>query len=1691
MSFSDITPTLGEISPTVPRTNRVDPVVADASPAIYAAANKVSLTQGEKNQIEQWSLLQKKHRELIAMDNNKAQAEFDKLAPEWQENLKAYFNTDYLNKPQTDVGFLRKAFFGEDGRIGISEAITSPFRALMYAGEEYYKFVNTPGSMAQLQIQGGGDLSKKTLERAFNGESMFNESMTNDLIAKHGGARSYVAMKLLNGSNPGEIIESWGPNDPNILTAVNEMFDENKRFEFEGMLEDFRQAQLSPGRTIANGFIKSLNIDPTKHKGLFNSISGSIDFAYQVFADPMTYLTMGGSAVLKGIGRSAKLGNELLNTGDIAAHFAKPDVAEFWNNYGKVLSERNTALKNKDLQTAAKKTDELKRFNAHNMDEDISLLTDLGVVDAATAQSAFERADMTNKLVRGRVDGLIFAREGAAYSKKTANFTTGAKTFVSNLFTGKRNYENIDDKDVAKVVDEITKIGLDKSGSALADMKNLEVAFDGNKVQKLISFLSSKHPLSRVVNTTEENVAKTLDVVRAQAFLLVRNKPMAEVITAHFLNLTPAERITFRKGIDTATLQRMGLDKVSGGREFMQKVLNDRYGVGGGLAVTDKVTLPSYLDNADGPVEVDVLGNLHAFQEKRALGALPWQQIQEFIAGKLPENASKAEIASRTIGTAYTNKYVRMATDVWSFFTLVPRLGIRTVMDEGFMYSMYLNTGLAKEVLASKRAGNILTAATASNRATGPAKALVQNLFSKATGKQVGALKSISIEARQAIHAANVAKYKDLDDAYEATKREIFDLAIARFGKRLPDGYKEDLWDVFNINPRALEDISASEGARATIGLTPKLKDDPFPFSEYAMDASYKAHDLSVRGTYDIVDFNRINNSQKTIIQFRNMAMRFTARPQEFGKKQAILDLPFLFISNNGLRTRGDFNLAVNEAMQRIGITDTGGGIYIFKTKGDQAKARKFLEASRQNTIIPDDAGIAEYVGVAKKYFETALSDLYTSFHGGHDVFNDDLFNAVRTATRKGEMRKFIRDLDIDTFDDLIKNNRVKGDVYTDIQIGVPSSNVEDWLTKYGDMAFEAMDRQINDIFRQPVTLQHYALFRKQYRVFEQQYAKKRASELVANGMKPDSAEKLANKEASRIYAEAAMNDAGNHVMKFSDNPGNRTIFAYNMRTVGRFYRAVEDFHRRMYRLVREYPLQTIYRLRLMSTGIESIGAVHQDADGHSYIVMPMDDVMFSAVDNTLRALTNNKLGINQPLFNDFTLKLSAGNPSFQDDAGMPYLSGPMGSLSVMGLKSIVGIIPGVNKFEESVDDMLLGTMGDNPTFSKLVPTPVRNLWSILNVDEKSQQEVTALQQAIAYNQANGVGIYPEDYTDENGVLDKAAFEAARVEYLDNLRISAHNVIVMRTMLNLVSPISTQMKETKDVPDYLKEVGEISLVQSFYEILNQMERLYPDASDHYELALATWTGQNPGKLAYLPSRTEKGAGVLLDYTKSMQNWMIDNKTAVEKYGPAVVAFAPHSGEFNSGVYNWARAAGFVANKDIDAYMKEVIGQENENAYWDLNDKEKQELYQTTDAAYRQSIINKYKELRNALELADPYLTEKISTINNEKKSEFAMSMFVAAQDTSINIPANVREDVATLQQLWEEFDAYCTSIDDQKLDDGANIKRRAKMDLIANVEEISRTDHTGIISNIYRTGLKGLINARSQSTRSVVYLGEK
>lgn len=1657
-------------------------------PELSVAAYRAGLPENDLKQINSWSKLYSKHRELLKMDNDAAFAEYQQLDESVQQALQSTFdNPDYLNKPK-DWTVL--------GAIGsfLGTVVKSPFQAGFKALSGYSNLLTGVAGGTLGYAQQTGQFKSSMLNfwaDDWDGKRIWNVEYTKQLDEMYGPGLSELAKGLVTGWTPGRVIEEAGGVTPEMERALN--FMQENPDKFADILADYRRAQVSPGRELARRELRLSPDAPTIDEVAFDRLSGVYDATFQIIADPLTWATAGTWGAAKSIVRAATTGTRegllakatltedlvprrfIVNKGAVYGNLFKkgiapekavplvfklPEVRQVWDGIpgrtpglGPLLKEfrEGDAVVRARVMTAI-----AQNYPAYNNDEVVRALALNGdkasgtlIENADTAAQFFINAEHAKYLFSGKSNSMMFYRTNhVVTANKSSLWANNIRKTISDNFnsrlkgtTDKNLFEAIQEGD--KVMDaayfegKYIEVGADLNQAArkIADARNTDhlFKFSANLMQrwdqKLNRYLA-RHPLGKPIFTTDDDVAKSLDAFRDLARMVLPNVE-AKVLTQRFADLKEYDRVVLLRGLYADVLHSSGLGSIPGGSEIIENILKNKFGAQGTFAMGNSVDIPRALKTtqlaragAELGAEIDrlkVQSPIQNFQFTPSVGQLDWLEI-----AKLKGDNAKVWNGLRRLGVVLNGQAVSHATNAWSLLTLAPKLGVRATVDELFLFGLYA----PKEVMynffrgAGRKAVKVL--AVAQGKADGLSL----------TGEKFFKLQdTITNDMRLAIQEQ---AYKEFPDDFAKQKefatRELLRIALVQIkntpnlGDNLPAIDKIDNADIESIyefifnNPLGFDSLSSQQARVAGLsgGAIAPTQD---LISKGAMEAAMKELGVANAGKWVELPASA-SKGQRVLGQYSNVSARFSDNYEKFDIK--ITTPSEIFFRNNGLRNDTDFYQAVTDVLQAFGVKLPEGKNYLDVIEGVKAgilnqpkdmfaagtPARKLLDSLSEYASLK---GSASDIEILTRWAELHILDLRKAFHGSSDfkIFNNGLFDYVKERTLipklQGKYKKFNWDnFQVEEYGKLIENNMIAGEMMVPFQAG--PTNLTEWLAEYGNKIFEAMDQQVTSYYRAPAFMSFYLQRAKTLREggYRDQYKRQlvdkfKEEKLSKNPNKVFSEEELIKFEqkaedfTSRAMTEFAVQDTLNTIMKYADNPNVRTALAFNLRNGSRFYRATEDFVRRFYRL-KDHSIKTIMRMRLSALGLSASGFVHQDAQGQSYVVMPMDDLIFQVVDKPLRVLTGGKAGYNQTLVGDFTLRLAQVNPSFGPDATTPTLSGPMASLSVLTAKSILGRLgPDGRYAADKIDNILLGDIGDNLDLRRaIVPASIDRLWRIVDANEKDRQEVSALHQVIAYNAAHGKGL-PSDATPEE-----------QYEYIKNLRISAHNVVVMRNLLGLMPiPFSPTLKETKDVPSFLKEVGVASIRQEFFDIYEGvLSNPNPRLDDPYEEALAIYVGKNPNKLIYTVSRSDKTTSVAFQKTDEVKDWYIRNKGLIDQYGEAAWLAAPSVGEFTPSSYAWFESSGLIDNKDLESYLQEVQVAVDRQTYFDIEDAAKDQIAQTADTYKIQSIADSMNTAQEMLLLSNPILKKRFMSgdfgVEKEKEILTNLSYMLADQKVSMD-----------------------------------------------------------------------------------------
>jgi hypothetical protein len=555
-------------------------------------------------------------------------------------------------------------------------------------------------------------------------------------------------------------------------------------------------------------------------------------------------------------------------------------------------------------------------------------------------------------------------------------------------------------------------------------------------------------------------------------------------------------------------------------------------------------------------------------------------------------------------------------------------------------------------------------------------------------------------------------------------------------------------------------------------------------------------------------------------------------------------------------------------------------------------------------------------------------------------------------------------------------------------------TGIKGWLENLSPgQLLELMDKQVTGFLRQPLLLSAMDMGFRKIKPFEKMMFERHFKSIKETHPQwsDDKIREFAQDLAEKQSVEIVTNQAVNTVLEYVDNPNVRSNFALSIRHLGRFYRATEDFQRRIFRSYTKQTLRAMYRLRAISMGLQNTGSIYTDEKGDDYIIFPTDMVINSLIQPIVRQLSGDDT-FKVPNSTNFAIKFRLINPSFAPDAGAPAFAGPMAGLAIQSVKAYLRelpltpfrdkLYPWTSKVADVLDRFAMGHIGQNTEFVDAIRSalpmmatsaldlamPAEAADSPTGQMFANRNKANMVIQAMAYLQAFGNGL-PANATPE---------ETDR--YQTNLKIAANNISYMQSFIGyFVSPGFPTLKESESIPDFLKEVGISSPVSDFWDIYEGIKRNAEDPTTVYDQAVATFIGQNPGKIIYTVPRTDKKMRVFLNKTDNLKNWAQNNKPFIDTYGETAFIFAPSVGEYNPDIYAWLEASGYVDRTDIKSYLKAIQVAEDKQMYFAIRDAEKEQLSKAFDYSERSQIINRSEAQRRLLRQSNPLLESALNS----------------------------------------------------------------------------------------------------------------
>ena len=499
---------------------------------------------------------------------------------------------------------------------------------------------------------------------------------------------------------------------------------------------------------------------------------------------------------------------------------------------------------------------------------------------------------------------------------------------------------------------------------------------------------------------------------------------------------------------------------------------------------------------------------------------------------------------------------------------------------------------------------------------------------------------------------------------------------------------------------------------------------------------------------------------------------------------------------------------------------------------------------------------------------------------------------------------------------------------------------------------------------REPLVLNEMITIRKQ---MQKTGFEKAWMDSYLKGIDPTDAKKVAQAtlKAKRELASVVEDRAVGQSLAYIDNPLVRTQIAFSSRNFARFYRATEDFYRRVYRVVRYNP-EAIQRAALTYEGVTHSGWIQKDDQGEAYFVYPGIAPVYNAIQNTLGAMgIGGQFKVPFPI--EFGAKVKMLTPSLNPDSILPTFSGPLAGASITTISSLVNIFdPGA---ADTIKGYALGKYAvGQPVLSALLPAHINRLLGAMDKDERNSQYASAWRKAVTYLEASGHGI-PKKLDEAGNLIPPTAQELEA--YRQAVKSTTLGVLRVRFALGFFAPATPTVQLKSDMAQWISDNGQASWKQAFNNLLNQ----YPG---DYDGAMAKWTELFPNEVPYTVTESERKSIAPLRYAEQAGYFVDQNKDLFNNYPKAAPFLIPHKTGFSWDAYKTMKDMGMIYNKRVDDYLREVQTSSDLQSYYDKKNQYEESLSTSFSDYDRTKIRQEFDSWKTVFFAGRPLVAEELS-----------------------------------------------------------------------------------------------------------------
>jgi hypothetical protein len=1410
---------------------------------LNAAAFAAGLSDAERAEIEALNKTLGVHRELSNLPANVATQAYNSKTPEQQQALK-----NVAGEEPESRGWLGTTWHYTGGKLlsglqELSDLTTRAYRTVEMADV-------LEGAQKGNQYKGLSGLKAAWDAANDKGDKVFDPNRIEKARKRYGDAQVNVATRIASGEGLDKIIAEGTEEEKQVARIAYKGFktDDLNASGFQDVLDAVNAAKFSPGRQAANAVLPG----QLEGSGLFyKPISGTIDAAFRIFADP----TLIGGKVKRILDAKKYALDIVIGQNKIDQVFANPKVTNFWNTYGSELDKLNKAKSAGNTVEAVAATNNLKRLAPEFGPAVVNSFLKAGVpvTDALTAKAFFQNAKQTEEIFKGAIGRkrvlmprLDLARQTRVNIATTANQVfnldrIGPK-FVDNLFFGAA----ATDDGVAetlingqKVISDIVKADAKSKGVARFSTAMIQKRIDGFKRRfENIPFFDGD-----VLDVTAKDAATKI----YQLSRLTLPQRESKLIAQAFENSPVGRKKEIFYGLQGTILDIRGAGATKEAREIAQRALG-------------KTNAVYAARNADGY-------NPSMLPDGESIGLIP-SDFSNFVTTlsvkDIDRLSARSGLIQRMFGFAHSD-WVDKMTGYWSFLTLAgPRYAIRNATED---ILVHLAIGESPWGLVSGR-----SLSTRLRTARQMEKGLTE--FQKKAANPLGGVLRFVNKSEAENYAKQIeAAAGDITKVRQITAQALNEGKMARFYKRT--------------------------------GIGKLTKEDRELLSEQIL---YGDLDNALA---DVVEggrnaFTGIDQYSKTIAHTRKNKVRTAELTYDMGAG---------FRRAKGQKGFDEIKPdVINEAslvawVMRIGYyaNDKLGGVAIANLattpEGERQTLIKIMDWMKDNPEIMSQARIEER-GISQAEHAQRIYDAAKQLFVKRDgvTLNDELLSKVRSIDPETGAYRISGDLGLD---DLPTSNADLPDYIVGPQL-VSISDSGNYTASFVEWGWDWLGNANARLSREPMVIAEVIKIRKQFKSsgFEEAFI---AS--YKRGITNEKSLGKAELAAKMKLAEIAEDRARLQVLAYVDNPAVQSQFAFSIRNFARFYRATEDFYRRLYRGVRYNP-ESIRRAQLTYEGITHSGWVQKDDQGEAYFVYPGTEHVYKAVQGVMTAF-GVPAEFKVPMPVEFGAKIKMITPSLNPESMVPTFAGPVSGISIKVVANLLDFAsPGAS---DVITQYGLGKYAVDQSFvSAFLPAHVNRIYQAMNKDERDGQYASAMRKAMTYLESSGHGL-PQKFDAEGNPIPPTQGDLEK--YRERLNNVTQSILGLRVVYGFTAPATPTVQLKSEMADWVRENGKANFKQVWYGLLDR----YPD----YDSAMKEWVRLYPDQIPFTISESERSTVAYFRYAEESGKFVDKNEALFKSYPQGAAFLIPHKTGYSWSSYKTMTDMGLRKNKRVEDFLREV------------------------------------------------------------------------------------------------------------------------------------------------------------------------